>query len=927
MKSENPFCYSKPIPPEGDWLSFPDPEVPKIVEDILMRKCCLIIGPPSSGTTSTLLAAKWAYEKTQPHSIWWEMDLSHYPNENPKEFFEALAHQASLFFPNQRILWSQVSTVDEFYRALINSLSETHQILVLAVDHVESTPFSLATAIIRLVRLIYNQRNESYGAQQSIVVIMAGSRRLMRQGVGQGSPLNFAEKYYIQDLEPEAIVKLLSTFDKNWIWTFTLDAAQMIAKETAGDKYLLQRLCYDCIEHAKNRHETTVSSDSVNSVVEHFVNVGFLDDPKLSWLLPNLVEDSETMELILDLINKQDGVLPSSQYYRAHFSASVAQLFAEKGGAVSIRSPIYYRILIRYKPLIESAFRALSQTTSRLEAIREIQDTVSAFEYTFSRKDLKRILERLKNILVASSVHLLSYDEEAQQLQVVDTSQGINTDRLLPVELSNSLTNAFNHEIGRMQCPLADQCHMDKCLGEFEGHCTWIPLRMHGASEFVGALAISGQPLVMSRNWENDLNEIGAILAGALIRQKQFEGLQQLSGLPLNLSEKTFQEEVCRVAQHLFNKPYAFFWRGSLKQAQLDLKAVAGSVDKQEIRLTFSAKELRHYFNQDHDLFVKSCQPDELPRYLLKEELDELGIKALMLICFSIRPDEVGTLGIVSLKDWELTDEDNTLARLLGKQVAVALGNLAAYQEIEQRLEIDRLSIPLLSHELKRWPAAIAEEMELLLSNRIESLRPAQEERIKQAHNYAVQHQQLLQRLIDFTRLDSGRYPLELQLTSISEVLIDIFNNVALTVSNEGRNIDFHVAPDLPKQLVDTTILERIIFNLVQNSIDHTPVATPIRVYTQADGNTTSVVVEDDGPGIPDAYRENLFQAWKRGPRTNQASGSRGNLGIGLFLVKKMAELMNVGITHDADYGPGARFIISFPVDGGYSEATQNTYD
>src|SRR6185503_18830145 len=96
--------------------------LPKILRDMQLRKCCVIIGPPKSGTTSTLLAIRAKYQQKAPLTIWWDINLTQLPRDDTEKLFSVLALQATTFFPNQAELWRNVRGRDDFYQTLMKSL-------------------------------------------------------------------------------------------------------------------------------------------------------------------------------------------------------------------------------------------------------------------------------------------------------------------------------------------------------------------------------------------------------------------------------------------------------------------------------------------------------------------------------------------------------------------------------------------------------------------------------------------------------------------------------------------------------------------------------------------------------------------------------------------------------------------------------------
>jgi signal transduction histidine kinase len=108
--------------------------------------------------------------------------------------------------------------------------------------------------------------------------------------------------------------------------------------------------------------------------------------------------------------------------------------------------------------------------------------------------------------------------------------------------------------------------------------------------------------------------------------------------------------------------------------------------------------------------------------------------------------------------------------------------------------------------------------------------------------------------------------------------------------------------------------LHRLTINLLENALRHTPVGTEIRVssYLDSDGQAR-LVVEDDGPGVPEHLRDTLFERFVRG-----AGDRGGSFGLGLAIVRAVAESHGGTVTIEptgerdgASYG--ARFIVTLP--------------
>jgi two-component system OmpR family sensor kinase len=102
--------------------------------------------------------------------------------------------------------------------------------------------------------------------------------------------------------------------------------------------------------------------------------------------------------------------------------------------------------------------------------------------------------------------------------------------------------------------------------------------------------------------------------------------------------------------------------------------------------------------------------------------------------------------------------------------------------------------------------------------------------------------------------------------------------------------------------------LHRMVLNLLENSLRHTPPGTPVRVAGRAFDDRVEIVVEDEGPGLPAHIRERAFERFVRGG----GDGGRGS-GLGLAIVQAVAAAHGGVVQYSDRDGGGARFTIVLP--------------
>jgi hypothetical protein len=227
----------------------------------------------------------------------------------------------------------------------------------------------------------------------------------------------------------------------------------------------------------------------------------------------------------------------------------------------------------------------------------------------------------------------------------------------------------------------------------------------------------------------------------------------------------------------------------------------------------------------------------------------------------------------------------------------------------ERLLALDRLKNTLLhtlSHDLKEPLTAILGAASTL--ERLDHELPEEERRdlLRTLATRTRGMNTLLTDLLDLDRLDRGiveprRFPVDL-----GELATEL---VARTHVLRGRVVELDVGRCVAS--VDAPKVERMLENLLSNAARHTPAGGGIWLRVERTDGGFLLAVEDEGPGVPDALKESVFEAFRRGPDADATSGS----GIGLSLVARFAELHGGRAWVQDRPGGGASFRVVLPDD------------
>jgi CheY-like chemotaxis protein len=170
----------------------------------------------------------------------------------------------------------------------------------------------------------------------------------------------------------------------------------------------------------------------------------------------------------------------------------------------------------------------------------------------------------------------------------------------------------------------------------------------------------------------------------------------------------------------------------------------------------------------------------------------------------------------------------------------------------------------------------------------------------------------LIDEVLDLARIESGHVPISLEPVDVEAVLREVA--VTLDPMAQSRGVTLSVLPlpaDLPQICVDRTRFSQILLNYGSNAIKYNRAAGRVSfVASVTPSGEVRVTVADTGIGIPEDRSAELFQPFHR---LGQEAGSIEGTGIGLAIVKRLAELMGGRVGVHSTPGKGSEFWVEFP--------------
>ncbi len=242
-------------------------------------------------------------------------------------------------------------------------------------------------------------------------------------------------------------------------------------------------------------------------------------------------------------------------------------------------------------------------------------------------------------------------------------------------------------------------------------------------------------------------------------------------------------------------------------------------------------------------------------------------------------------------------------------QVQHALQDKNAALEAAERLKLDFLAN--VSYQLRTPLAAIMGFAEILTNEFFGTINPKQKEYTQGIEEAGQRLLSLIDDILDLSTIEAGY--LELHKTQV-DVAVMLRGLVDLTqdwARKEKVEITLSIAPDLCLINADERRIKQILLNLLRNAINHTPEGGRITLTAALKAQHIILTVTDTGSGIPPEDQRRIFEPFERGGGA-PTGGTRG-AGLGLSLVKNIAELHGGTVTLTSVEDQGSTFTINLP--------------
>ena len=252
---------------------------------------------------------------------------------------------------------------------------------------------------------------------------------------------------------------------------------------------------------------------------------------------------------------------------------------------------------------------------------------------------------------------------------------------------------------------------------------------------------------------------------------------------------------------------------------------------------------------------------------------------------------------------------------VLGRTFDEMLGELEEVFRREQQFTSDA------SHELRTPVSVILAQCDAMLAQE-NTFTDEQAGQIRLIRRKAQGMADMISQLLFLSRADQGRQPLRREHINVSELTEMIAEEQQMLAEAQGRQItvETHIAPEIWAD-VDETFYIRMLVNLISNAVRYSRESGRIEVSLEESGNTVTGSVRDYGTGIaPEA----LPHIWERFYQVDSSRTGDSHAGLGLSMVKWIAEAHGGSVTAESTEGEGSIFTFRIPEDNNFEKNKKN---
>jgi two-component system OmpR family sensor kinase len=234
--------------------------------------------------------------------------------------------------------------------------------------------------------------------------------------------------------------------------------------------------------------------------------------------------------------------------------------------------------------------------------------------------------------------------------------------------------------------------------------------------------------------------------------------------------------------------------------------------------------------------------------------------------------------------------------------------------QVQKLREVDLLRRELIanvSHDLRTPLASLQGYLDTLLLKEGQLTPEEQRRFIEIASKHSERLGKLVEELFELAKLDAQVTPIKVESFSMAELVQDVVQKFQLHAEQNGVALEAGVRPDLPLVRGDIALMERVLENLIDNAIRHTPAGGSVTVSLVPENGRFAVRVADTGRGISEEHLPHIFDRFYR---VSDSATRGGGAGLGLAIAKRILELHGTTLSAESAVDRGTTFTFELAV-------------
>ncbi|MBI3756757.1 MAG: PAS domain S-box protein [Deltaproteobacteria bacterium] len=386
---------------------------------------------------------------------------------------------------------------------------------------------------------------------------------------------------------------------------------------------------------------------------------------------------------------------------------------------------------------------------------------------------------------------------------------------------------------------------------------------------------------------------------------------QELMGL---LDKPLILDRLCRLTTELLgcDCSYTLLWNPQ-ENGYIPVSHYGEQPEKWEtLRLVkmppFFIKGLLALFEKD---VVAQINLDQWQHAPVGRLATEHGLATLLCIALR-RGAELAGIQVAAVRSSlsSFSEQHWRLARGIAQIASLALVNVDLLEELTRANRLKEDFVGAMSHELRTPLNIILGYNQLLRDENFGPLNAEQQEVLGRIDKNTKELFELINAVLDLSRLQSRRIPLTLNALNIPEFLSDLQIDFHHLQTKPGLRVEWDLAPELPALQTDATKLKMVLKNLLTNALKFTQ-AGLITISVCSLGTGVEFRVADTGVGIAKEDLPYIFEPFRQGK--NSTVQHRSGVGLGLYIVRQLLDLLGGSISVESVEGKGSLFRVWMP--------------